>query len=291
VANKKTLVEDYWRYTVTERVNDPAGYIEYLKTQPRFKNCGLDHLPPNGIILHDTRVEEHLAKLGYSQADYRLIETGTTDPNVLYFVHGRQDGPDFILNRGLPGAGGIATQAAELGALGVKCLVHMGTCGLVGEEVQTGEVVVAKSSYKDGAATLLSESVDGAIDPLAHSDETLSRAIREALASDWGRERPTVGYTIPVFYFQPLKLIRDLITGEFYPEGPRVGYFEMEQASFFETCRHMGLRGASMVVGSDRYRLVDGEVTHQFESDFDQDAAELAMIRAALAAFKALNEA
>jgi hypothetical protein len=40
-----------------------------------------------------------------------------------------------------------------------------------------------------------------------------------------------------------------------------------------------------MVVGSDRYRLVDGKMTHNFEEDVDQDAAKLVMIRAALRAF------
>jgi len=62
----------------------------------------------------------------------------------------------------------------------------------------------------------------------------------------------------------------------------------MEQASFFQTCMLMGKRAASMVIGSDRYRLVDGTLTHVFENDVDQDAAKLAMIRAALAAFKDL---
>lgn len=50
--------------------------------------------------------------------------------------------------------------------------------------------------------------------------------------------------------------------------------------------RHMRLRGASLVVGADRYRLVDGKVTHAFEDDVNQDAAKLAMLKASLAAFK-----
>lgn len=225
-------------------------------------------------------------RLGYSGSDCRQIETGTTDPNLLFLVRGRGGDPDFIINRGLPGAGGVATQAAELGALGVRKMVHVGTCGLVGDEVKAGAVVVARGSYKDGGAIMLSDpGDDGEIDPLAHSDEELTRALRESLAGDAEKCSDAVGYTIPVFYFQPLKLIHDLITGEVYPDGPKVGYFEMEQASFFETCRLMNVQGGSMVVGSDRYRLVDGKVTHNFEDDVDQDAAKLAMIKAALRAF------
>ncbi len=55
-------------------------------------------------------------KLGYSGSDCRQIKTGMIDPNLLYLVRGRGGDPDFIINRGLPGAGGIAPQAAELGA-------------------------------------------------------------------------------------------------------------------------------------------------------------------------------
>jgi uridine phosphorylase len=289
MTDGKLLVENLWRYTPSERVNDPKDYIAYLKTQPRFKGCSLDSIPPSGIILHDARVEEHLVKLGYSESEYRLIATGTTDPNIMYLVHGHGDHPDFILNRGLPGAGGITTQAAELGALGVKRLVHIGTCGLVGDEVKKGEIVVAQASYKDGAAVMLTDSVDCEIDPLARADEALSTAIREALATDECHDGSSVGYTIPIFYFQPLKLIHDLITGEAFPSGPRVGYFEMEEASFFETCRQMGLQGASLVVGADRYRLEGDKVTHAFEEDVDQDAAKLAMIKASLSAFKKLS--
>jgi uridine phosphorylase len=251
MADGKHLTDNLWRYTPSERVNDPADYIAYLKTQRRFKDCTLDNLPRDAIILHDARVEEHLVRLGYSEADYRLIETGTTDPNALFVVYGRGEHPDFIVDRGLPGAGGIATQAAELGALGVKRMVHIGTCGLVGDEVKAGEIVIAKASYKDGGAVMLSEPVKGEIDPLAHSDAALTYALADALKKGGVGHHEAVGYTIPVFYFQPLALIHDLITGEAYPEGPKVGYFEMEEASFFETCRLMGLQGASLVVGAD----------------------------------------
>lgn len=285
------LFEKYKDYVKSERVNDPAGYIEFLRHQNRFKGGALENLPKHAIILHDARVEEHLVRLGYSQTDYRCVETGTTDPNLIFVVYGKNGDPDFMINRGLPGTGGISTQAAELGALGAENLVHIGTCGLVGDEVSTGEIVISRSAYKDGGAVLLSDPSNGDIDPLAYPDDRLTEAIEHALESTPGGTKRAVGFTIPIFYFQPSQLIIDLITGEYFPSGPRVGYFEMEEASFFQLCKLMGKRAASMVVGSDRYFLKDGELSHQFEEDFDQDEAKVQMIRASLSAFKVLAEA
>lgn len=285
------LFEKYKEYVQSQRVNDPAGYIEFLRTQPRFNGGALENLPKHAIVLHDARVEEHLVKLGYSQTDYRTVETGTTDPNLIYVVYGKNGDPDFMINRGLPGTGGIATQAAELGALGAENLVHIGTCGLVGDEVATGEIVIANAAYKDGGAVLLSDPSNGDIDPLALPDDRLTEAIEHALESAAHTRRRAVGFTIPIFYFQPSQLIIDLITGEHFPSGPRVGYFEMEEASFFQVCRLMGKRAASLVVGSDRYFLEAGELSHRFEDDFDQDEAKLQMIRASLSAFKTFAEA
>jgi purine-nucleoside phosphorylase len=284
------LLDKYREYAASQRVNDPASYIEFLKTQPRFRNCALDDLPQHGIILHDARPEEHLVKLNYSVTDYRYIETGTTDPNIMYLVHGKDGDPDFLLNRGLPGTGGIATQAAELAAMGVENLVHIGTCGLVGDEVNTGHIVVAQGSYKDGGAIMLSDPSGDEIDPLAYPDRKLTATIKESLIANQTPIHSGVGFTTPIFYFQPVQLIIDLITGEHFPSGPKVGYFEMEEASFFQVCQLMGKRAASLVVGSDRYFLEDGKLSHKFEDDFDQDTTKLQMIRAALAAFKAIEK-
>ena len=281
----KLILEKYLQYTSSGRVNDPKEYIDYLKTQPRFKNCGFDHIPKHAIILHDAEVEEHIVRLGYSRSDYRVIETGSTDPNVLYLLYGHDGDPDCIVNRGLPGGGGISTQAAELGALGVENMVHIGTCGLVGDEVRTGHVVIARASYKDGAAIMLSRPDEEEVQPLAYPDKALTKALEATLSSGVSI---TVGCTIPIFYFQPDQLIKDLITANYYPSGPPVGYFEMEQASFFQLCQLMDKRAASMVVGSDRYLLTDGELRHEFE-DFDEDAAKHQMLKAALAAFKSLE--
>src|SRR5438552_4085503 len=102
------------RYKVSGRVNDPAEYIAYLRSQPRFKRWPLTQMPKYGIVLHDTRLDDALSRVGYSESDYTAIQTGTTDPNLLYVVESRNGAPSFIVNRGLPGAGGIATQIGEL---------------------------------------------------------------------------------------------------------------------------------------------------------------------------------
>lgn len=278
-------LDENWRYSESSRVNDPVDYIRFLRAEPRFRDCGLEALPKHGIILHDAEAPEHLVRLGYATEDVRLIETGTTDPNIMWLVHGKNHQPDFILNRGLPGAGGIATQAAELGALGIENIVHIGTCGLVGDRVTTGDIVLSLGSLKDAGATMLSPAHPNEIDPVAHPDSELTAAIKNQLTAQAPTYCTAIGYTIPIFYFQPADLIRDLITGDAFPSGPSVGYFEMEQASFFQTCKIMKKRAASMVVGADRYSLAGGQLSHRFEDDVDQDGAKLKMIQIALAVF------
>jgi Phosphorylase superfamily len=112
-ADSRPLGE-YSAYTRSERVILPRDYVDYLKRE-KFTHGELDHLPPGAIILHHDDVEGYLKALGYSK--WEKLQTGETDPNVMYVV--RENGKEFIVNRGLPGAGGITTQAAELAALGV----------------------------------------------------------------------------------------------------------------------------------------------------------------------------
>jgi len=286
----KALLEENWRYGEGPRVNQPADYISFLKTEARFKNCGLDNLPKHAIILHDAEAREHIVRLGYAVEDFRFIATGTTDPNIMWLIFAKGNEPAFILNRGLPGAGGIATQAAELAALGIQNIVHIGTCGLVGARVKTGDIVISRGSFKDAGATMLSSGRTSHIDPLAHPDHDLTKAIESQLTSSQLAHSSATGYTIPIFYFQPARLIRELITGEAFPNGPQIDYFEMEQAAFFQTSLLMKIRAASMVVGADRYSLTNEGLGHVFEDDVDQDHAKLNMIRAALKVFRAIDE-
>ncbi len=275
----------YVDHVSSRRLNKPAGYIDYLKTQPRFASGILDDFPRVGVILHDTRVLEHFILLGLPSSRVTRIETGTTDPNVLFVVYGESKQPSFVVNAGMPGGGGITTQAAELAALGVESIVHIGTCALMGDDVPPSSIVVSTGSYKDGAAVMLSRVRRGAIDASARP----SRALRDRLVSELRAldVEPVLshGYTIPIFYLQPSSLIKDLVLNRHLPGGEPVGYIEMEQSSLFALADRMGFRAASMVVGSDRYRLRGDRLEHSYEEDFDQDEAERTMLRAALAAF------
>jgi uridine phosphorylase len=290
MPKSKTLLDENWRYSDSPRVNDPGDYISFLKGERRFSGCSLDGLPKHAIILHDAEAPEHIVRLGYTVEDFRFIETGTTDPNVMWLLFRKNGHPDFLLNRGLPGAGGIATQAAELGALGVQNLVHIGTCGLVGEQVRSGDIVLSRGSFKDAGAVMLSAGDSDSVDPVAYPNSELGAVIEEQLSQYGFAHSFATGYTIPIFYFQPAQLIIELITGEAFPSGPSIGYFEMEEASFFQTCRLMGKRATSMVVGSDRYIYKDGSLKHTFEDDVDQDSAKLKMLQTAIAAFGLITE-
>src|SRR5256885_578266 len=100
------LLDNNARYVVSDRINDPSEFINYLKTQPRFRTGILDLLPKHAIILHDARPEEFLTHLGYSATGETLVLTGMTDPNLMYIVYEKPGTVSFLLNRGLPGCGG-----------------------------------------------------------------------------------------------------------------------------------------------------------------------------------------
>jgi purine-nucleoside phosphorylase len=174
----------------------------------------------------------------------------------------------FIVNRGLPGAGGVSTQAAELAALGVKQIIHIGTAGFIGEALPDRAIVASDGSYKDGGAVMLSDRPD---EPIAIPDATLTSRIHVAAKHLHIDVRRATGYTSPIFYYQPSGLIRDLIGGPRFAQQ-RPGYVEMEQAPLFETAHRANVAAASIVIGSDRYRLEKGELKHDyFDSTTQQE--------------------
>src|SRR5215212_7809078 len=147
-------LREYSAYNASERVILPSDYVAYLKRE-KFTHGELDHLPASAIILHHDDVEGYLKALGYSK--WERLQTGETDPNVMYIVRGEPGKKEFVVNRGLPGAGGITTQAAELAAMGVKEIIHIGTAGLVGTELPDRAIVVSTGCVRDGAAVMLSD--------------------------------------------------------------------------------------------------------------------------------------
>jgi purine-nucleoside phosphorylase len=274
------ILRDYYIHNDTKRTILPQEYITYLKSSV-FTHGELDSLPKSAVILHDCKAEEHLRRLGFSETDWKGLQTGTTDPNLMYIVR-RSHGPDFILNRGLPGAGGIATQAAELYALGVNHIVHIGTCGLIGTRLEEGRIILSDGAYKDAAAIMLSEILPGrdisSLDLVAHPSEELTSGLEIRLGNA-GTFSRSVGFTIPIYYFQPEGLIAAVNDPQFYSPSP--GYVEMEQASLFQTAALMHKHAASMVVGADRYVVKDEEVNHEFY-DVDCDAAKSDMLDVAI---------
>ncbi len=260
------------------------GFVGYLKST-RFKNGELDAFPRFAIILYDGQPERVLDGLGLiAERDYRAYELGSSVPNRVHVVTAAEGRPAFAVNRGLPGAGGVSTQAAELAALGVEYIVHIGICGLIGPTLPEGRPIVARGAYKDGAAVMLSRGHRvGA--PVARPDEDLAARLATEMGAD---AVGGLGYTMPIFYLQPKGLQRRLLTASNLRGGPAPTYVEMEQAPFFETCHWLNVRCASLVSGSDRMTLDGDRVAWTFH-DLEQGLPKLAMVRAAVEVFRALD--
>jgi hypothetical protein len=103
--------------------------------------------------------------------------------------------------------------------------------------------------------------------PIAQPDPDLVRAIESALHHRHIPFQESIGYTIPVFYFQPSGLMQALLATNPRAKAPRPAYLEMEQAPFFQTCHRMHIASASIVVGSDRYVLSNSELKHEWLGD------------------------
>ncbi len=257
------------------RQNLPGGYVDYLKSS-RFTHGELDHLPPFAILLH-ADPDAVLPAAGFDRSWWTTLELGTTDPSRLYVVR-PPGGTPFVVDRASPGAGGAATQAAELVALGCRTIVHIGTSGLLGPAGDDRHVVVSTGAYKDGAAVLLSD--DDA--RLAYPDPALTRRLLDRLGP---AATPMVGYTVPVYYFQPEAWVRDLLAGDRFA-APRPTYTEMEEASVFATAARMHAAAASLTAAADRYTLgPDGRLDHAFLDDGHVSATLAAAVRAATATF------
>jgi hypothetical protein len=50
MPREKQLLDENWRYAHSLRVNQPAEYIAFLKTEARFKGCALDDLPKRAVL-------------------------------------------------------------------------------------------------------------------------------------------------------------------------------------------------------------------------------------------------
>lgn len=280
-ADEFKVLDAYTRFAATPFVNSAADYIAWLKQQPAFRDGKLDRLPDRAVILYNTDARAMLRRVGYADTEIEELATGHTDPNRLIVVRPKTGRP-FIVNIGLPGAGGVSTQTAELGALGVKRAIHIGTAGLLGPALPYGSLIVATSAYKDGAAFLLSATAQEAAEQIAVGDPALGDRLERQMSAAGIAHVRALGFTSPVYYFQKMGLVRALLTFPFDP-GKAPGFVEMEQASFFATARLAGMSAASIVIGSDR-AMPEGDGTKQEFYDGDLNGLMLLALRQAIAA-------
>jgi len=255
----------------------PKEYADYLKTKFHGQ---LDSVPMLAIIFYDRNIPEYLDSLGYKPADIKVVAIGETDPEVLYIVKpvGRHI-PTFTITGGMPGAGGVCTQAAELGALGATAIIHIGTCGFLDTTIKADEVVLSKGSYNDGAAALLANVNHSAkATALSYPDSVFTSQILSKLTQRHLAVKQLYGVTLPIFYYQPSGLINKILQDD-SPTKP--SYIEMEGAPFFQTARLGKFRSASIVMGTDYYYLHGQTVKHYFV-DFNSKKLKLQVLRALL---------
>jgi len=267
-----------------DRLNFPESYISYVKSWPKFKNTEmLNDFPKNGIILHDTNLEAHLSGIGIDEKNITRVRIGTSMPGSILLIESTDQYPHYFIAEGLPGGSGISTLAAELFALGADNIVHIGLCALLGGLLASGVPILALGAHKDSVATLLSDDEDSGL--LAFPSNQLNDALLTTFKKQNKSLTLAYGYTTPIFYFQSKKLVQDLILRNATAGGESMSYIEMEQASLFQAAKIMKKNAASIVIGSDRYSLVNGIVTHKFEDDFDQDELEREVLKFAIRAF------
>jgi hypothetical protein len=256
------VLDEYAHHPGTERLNRPADEIEWLRAH-QLIHGELDDFPEAAIILHRVDVERYLKELGF-EGYTKSFSYGFTDP-VLVFVVRRPGMRPFAVARGLPGAGGVTTEAAELRAMGTNSVVHVGTAGLLSPDIPYGQLVVSEGSYRDGAAFLLENGSNGEI---SRPDQSLTEEIVQTVKKDNIKHIRAVGFTMPIYYFQPASMLRSLL-GVTGPDRPM--FVEMEEAPLFALARLMGFRAASIVVASDRLESRDGRLTQGFwDGDLDQ---------------------
>jgi purine-nucleoside phosphorylase len=98
--------------------------------------------------------------------------------------------------------------------------------------------------------------------------KSLTEEIVETVNKDNVKHTRAVGFTMPIYYFQPGSMLQTLL-GVTGPNMPM--FIEMEEAPLFALARLTGFRAASIVVASDRLESQDGRLSQQFwDGDLDQ---------------------
>jgi uridine phosphorylase len=230
------------------------------------------------IIFYEQSIPQYLDSLGFKPAEIKVLAIGETDPVALYIVKpaNRHITP-FTITGGLPGAGGVCSQAAELSALGATSIIHMGTCGFLDTTIKAGEVGLSKGSYNDGAAALLANvHTPNEATALSYPDTAFTHLLSLKLTAKHVPVKELYGVTLPIFYYQPSGLVSDILK----LNGPtKPAYIEMEGAPFFQTARLGKFHSASVVMGTDYYYLKGQTVKHYFV-DFNSKKLKVQVLRA-----------
>jgi len=275
------LLGEYTNHLAGSERNSAKGFIQFLRSEV-YKNGKLDDFPEVAVILYDAKPESILLAMGFDpEGDWMDMDIGYSAPNRMLLVNKTQQWPRFVLNVGLPGAAGVSVQTSELAALGVKHIIHIGTAGLLGDRASDSVILLGESAYKDGAAVMLSTPANRDVSKLAKPDTSLANRIQTI---GKGRITPATGYTIPIFYYQPSKLLEKLIAIGKFDNGPLIDYMEMEQAPFYQTCQLAEVACVSLVIGSDRTHVKNGKITTEY-FNHDLRARKLEALRITLEVF------
>jgi len=266
------VLSEYTNHLAGSERNSAKGFIQFLRSQV-YKDGELDDFPEVAVILYDAKPENILISMGFdAKRDWVDMDIGYSAPNRMLLVNKTKRWPRFVLNVGLPGAAGVSIQTAELAALGVKRIIHIGTAGLLGDRASDSFILLGESAYKDGATVMLSTPKDKSINKWVKPDSALANRVQH-IGKD--RIKPATGYTIPIFYYQPSKLLDTLITTGKFDNGPLIDYMEMEQAPFYQTCQLAGVECVSLVIGSDRTHVKNGKIiTEYFNHDLKARKAD-----------------
>jgi len=278
--------QEYLKTNKSQRLIEPYSYIDHLK-KTRFKNHELDSLPIFGIILHDTQIDDYFSFLDIKPKEVKKIQLGQVNPNYLYIIHKEKLGVKFIINPGLPGAGGIATQAAVLGALGVKYIVHIGTCGLFGKQLNDSSLIVSQGAYNDGGAMLLDQENSWPRKTLSYPDSSFSNLIYKTANRNNILVQKSYGITIPIFFFQPIGFVKYALDENNFAKNESPYYIEMEGAPLFATGKLMNTKVVSLVAGTDRYIIQNDSIKHSFVS-YDVDKAKMSAVLLSIKTFNVL---
>jgi purine-nucleoside phosphorylase len=109
---------------------------------------------------------------------------------------------------------------------------------------------------------------DASTGQISRPDQSLTEEIVETINKDNVKHIRAIGFTMPIYYYQPGSMLHSLL-GMTGPDTPK--FVEMEEAPFFALARLMGFRAASIVVASDRLESHDGRLSQGFwDGDLDQ---------------------